>query len=119
MAPTKRLTQKDIAQLAGVSQATVEAALRDTHPLAQGIELDRRQPEVTPSWDFEWELVRLYNRDQIEAVVVDGRCVMAQSRPVGWDAEDFLKTNRKRARDAVGAAPIIRCHGRSADFRNR
>ncbi|AKO96142.1 Cytosine deaminase [Marinovum algicola DG 898] len=81
--------------------------------------LDRRQPEVTPSWDFEWELVRLYNRDQIEAVVVDGRCVMAQSRPVGWDAEDFLKTNRKRARDAVGAAPIIRCHGRSADFRNR
>jgi len=81
--------------------------------------LDRRQPEVNPSWDFEWELVRLYNRDQIEAVVVDGKCVMAQSRPVNWDAEEFLKTNRKRAHDAVSASPIVRCHGRSADFRNR
>ena len=29
----------------GVSQATVEAALRDTHPIAKVIELDRRQPE--------------------------------------------------------------------------
>lgn len=80
--------------------------------------LDRRQPEVNPSWDFEWELVRLYNRDQIEAVVVDGRTVMENSRPVGWDAEEFLQTNRKRAHDAVSAAPIIRCHGRSADYRN-
>ncbi|MDD9746437.1 MULTISPECIES: amidohydrolase family protein [Marinovum] len=95
-----------------------------TGQIAQGhradfLVLDRRQPEVSPSWDFEWELVRLYNRDQIEAVVIDGRCVMAHSRPVGWDAEDFLKTNRTRAQEAVSAAPIIRCHGRSADFRNR
>lgn len=103
----------DVAGLGGITGAIAEGHRADF------LVLDRRQPEVNPSWDFEWELVRLYNRDQIEAVFVDGRCVMEQSRPVGWDAEEFLKTNRNRAHDAVNAAPITRCHGRSADFRNR
>ncbi|ETX27696.1 amidohydrolase family protein [Roseivivax isoporae] len=103
----------DAAGLAGVTGQIVAGQRADF------LVLDRRQPEVTPSWDFEWELVRLYNRDQIDAVVVDGRCIMEGSRPVGWDSEEFLKSNRKRAQDAVSAAPIIRCHGRSADFRYR
>ena len=30
-------------------------------------------PEISPSWDLVWELVRLGNRDQIVAVVVAGR----------------------------------------------
>ena len=80
--------------------------------------LDRRHPEVNPSWDFEWELVRLYNRDQIDAVVVDGKAVMEQSRPVGWDADEFLAANMERARNAVRAAPIVRRHGISANARN-
>ncbi|MCZ3114967.1 amidohydrolase, partial [Acinetobacter baumannii] len=35
--------------------------------------LDCDVPELTPSWDLSWELVRLANRDQIRGVFVDGR----------------------------------------------
>src|SRR5699024_12346946 len=35
--------------------------------------VDIDTPEFVPSWDVPWELVRLANRDQIEAVIVDGR----------------------------------------------
>ena len=116
-----------------VWNASIDAATRGsadvaglravTGELKQGLRadflvLDRRQPEVNPSWDFEWELVRLYNRDQIDAVVVDGKVVMENSLPVGWDAAEFLETNKERARAAVSAAPIVRRHGRSADVRN-
>ena len=79
--------------------------------------LDRNRPEVMPSWDFEWELVRLYNRDQIEAVFVDGRQVMRQGQPIGWNAEDFIKDNLDRAMEAVTAAPISRKHGLSSHRR--
>ncbi len=79
--------------------------------------LNRDRPEVMPSWDFEWELVRLYNRDQIEAVIVDGRQVMRDGRPVGWSAEEFMKCNLDRAVDAVTAAPISRKHGLSSHRR--
>jgi excinuclease UvrABC nuclease subunit len=48
-------------------------------------------PELQPSWDFEWELVRIYNRDRIEAVVVDGALVMARGRARAWDDEVFLR----------------------------
>jgi 5-methylthioadenosine/S-adenosylhomocysteine deaminase len=33
------------------------------------------------SWDFEWALVRYYNRDQIDAVIVDGKIGYG-----GWSA---------------------------------
>ena len=72
-----------------------------------------------PSWDFEWELVRLYNRDQIDAVVVDGRPVMAGGRPVGWDTDDFVAGHLRRAAEAVAAAPIERRHGTSEAYRER
>ncbi|WP_071796202.1 amidohydrolase family protein [Natronohydrobacter thiooxidans] len=103
----------DVSGLGGVT-GEIKTGLR-----ADFLILDRRQPEVNPSWDFEWEVVRLYNRDQIEAVIIDGRTVMEHSQPVGWDATEFLETNRKRAQDAVCAAPIIRCHGPSAHAMNR
>jgi 5-methylthioadenosine/S-adenosylhomocysteine deaminase len=79
--------------------------------------LDREQPEVLPSWDFEWELVRLYNRDQIEAVFVDGRLVIEQRQPVHWNAKEFLNSNKSVARKMVENAPIIRRHGTSTDAR--
>lgn len=79
--------------------------------------LDRNRPEVLPSWDFEWELVRLYNRDQIDAVVVDGRPVMLDGRPVGWSAEDFVAKNLARATAAVTGAPLQRKHGPSSQKR--
>jgi cytosine/adenosine deaminase-related metal-dependent hydrolase len=79
--------------------------------------LDMRRPETLPSWDFEWELVRYYNRDQIDAVVVDGKLVMADGRPVGWDdrsfVEEFVALGIK-----IGSVPgIVRRHGPSTGYR--
>lgn len=104
------------ADVSGLGDTTgvLKAGLR-----ADFLILDCDQPEVTPSWDFEWELVRLYNRDQIEAVVVDGRTVMEHRQPVGWDAADFLEQNKKRAHKAVQAAPIERRHGPSSAARQK
>jgi len=79
--------------------------------------LDMERPETLPSWDFEWELVRYYNRDQIDAVVVDGKLVMASGRPVGWDDRSFLKEYAALA-TKVGSVPgIVRLHGPSTRYR--
>ena len=81
--------------------------------------LDMSRPEVLPSWDFEWELVRLYNRDQITGVVVDGRLVMEFGQPIGWSADEFIETEEHHARRAVEVAPIIRRHGPAFAIKNR
>ena len=81
--------------------------------------LDMDRPETLPSWDFEWELVRYYNRDQIDAVVVDGRPVMAGGRPVGWDDRTFVEEHRELGR-RIGSVPgIVRRHGPSSQHRPR
>lgn len=85
----------DVSGLSGVT-GELRGGLR-----ADFLVFDLTAPEVIPSWDFEWELVRLFNRDQIEAVVVDGRTVMENRQPVGWDASAFLDDQKKRAYDMV------------------
>ena len=79
--------------------------------------LDMDRPEVLPSWDFEWELVRLYSRDQIDAVVIDGRTVMTNGRAIGWDQDAFLREHLPRAVDAVKNSGALRVHGPSSDHR--
>ena len=79
--------------------------------------LDMEVPEVLPSWDFEWDLVRHYNRDQIRAVVVDGTLVMQDGRATGWDQERFLKEQLPVAIETVREAPIVRRHGTSGQHR--
>jgi 5-methylthioadenosine/S-adenosylhomocysteine deaminase len=79
--------------------------------------LDMTAPEVVPSWDFEWELVRAYDRDQVRAVAVDGRIVMRDRRAVGWDSEAFVREQRKLARDMVDAAGVTRVHAVSSTLR--
>jgi 5-methylthioadenosine/S-adenosylhomocysteine deaminase len=79
--------------------------------------LDMERPETLPSWDFEWELVRYYNRDQIDAVVVDGKLVMAAGRPANWDDREFVKEYAELA-TKVGSVPgIVRLHGPSTRYR--
>ncbi|MGJ5202872.1 amidohydrolase family protein [Bradyrhizobium sp. HKCCYLR20261] len=79
--------------------------------------LDMERPETQPSWDFEWELVRYYNRDQIAAVVVDGRPVLAAGQPVDWDGREFLRRYRALGQ-RVGSLPgITRVHGASDRYR--
>lgn len=81
--------------------------------------LDMTAPEVVPSWDFEWELVRAYDRDQVMLVAVDGRVVMRDRRAVGWDCRAFVREQETFARKMVADAGVTRAHGVSSTFRSR
>ena len=91
---------------------------RDHGPLAPGMAdfpiLDMMHPECLPSHDFEWELVRYHNRDQVDALVVDGRLCMAQGRPVA-DENELREAGLAAAKAITSAPDIQRCHGPS-DF---
>ncbi|MSQ51177.1 MAG: amidohydrolase [Betaproteobacteria bacterium] len=81
--------------------------------------LDMNAPEVQPSWDFEWELVRLYSRDRVETVVVDGKPVMAGGRAIGWDQDEFLRESLPKAVAMVKGSDLVRRHGSSIEHRAR
>jgi 5-methylthioadenosine/S-adenosylhomocysteine deaminase len=80
--------------------------------------LDMERPETLPSWDFEWELVRYYNRDQIDAVVIAGKPVMAAGRPVSWDDREFVREHAALAVKAGSVPGIVRLHGPSTRYRH-
>jgi hypothetical protein len=61
--------------------------------------------------------VRYYNRDQVDAVVVNGKMTMAQGKPVGWDVEAFRATGLTAAKTITSAPDIKRCHGSSDLYR--
>ena len=77
--------------------------------------VDLAVPELQPSWDLTWELVRLGNRDQIVAVVVDGRLRLWRGWPVDWDGRALMREVAAVTAAAVAAAPIHRVHPVSAD----
>lgn len=79
--------------------------------------LDMMHPECLPSHDFEWELVRYYNRDQVDAVVINGRLCMAHGKPVGWETEDLRVAGMAAAAKITSAPEIQRCHGASDLYR--
>ncbi|WP_148255454.1 amidohydrolase family protein [Aidingimonas lacisalsi] len=75
-------------------------------------------PEMTPSWDRPWELVRYANRDQIDAVFTNGRLRLWQGWPVEWDGRALLRQAREAAK-AVEEAPIYRVHPTAAELLSR
>lgn len=77
--------------------------------------IDLDVPELTPSWDLPWELVRLANRDQIEAVFVGGTLRLWQGWPLDWDARALMAEIRDLAESAVRDAPIRKLHAPSTD----
>lgn len=79
--------------------------------------LDMDRPEVLPSFDFEWELVRLYGRNQIDAVVIDGRPVLVGGRASGFDQDAFLHEQLPNALAAVERSGAVRVHGPSTAHR--
>ena len=81
--------------------------------------VDLEVPEMTPSWDRPWELVRYGNRDQIEAVFTAGRLRLWQGWPVDWDARALLAEVREVAPAAINKAPIQRVHPTSEVHRER
>ena len=74
-------------------------------------------PEFQPSWDLDWELVRLGNRDQIEAVFVNGRLRLMHGWPVDWDARALMREVATSAKAAVAKAPILKLHPSAAASR--
>ncbi|MGC5614707.1 amidohydrolase family protein [Georgenia sp. Z1491] len=81
--------------------------------------LDVDVPELVPSWDLPWELVRLAGKDQIESVVVGGRLRLSAGRPVDLDGDALLDRARAIAHRAVEDAPIHMVHPFSAEHRER
>jgi len=79
--------------------------------------VDLEVPEMLPSWDLSWDLVRLANRDQIEAVFVAGQLRLWQGWPLDWDGRALMREVNALIRDVVARAPIQRIHGTSAEYR--
>lgn len=102
------------AQAAGLGRITGEIAVGKR---ADFLLVDLDVPEMTPSWDLTWELVRLAGRDQITAVFVDGRLRLWRGWPVDWDGRALLREVDEAARNAVASAPIQRIHPDSATHR--
>lgn len=67
-------------------------------------------PELLPSWDLTWELVRLADRGQVDAVVVQGALRLWQGWPVDWDARALMAEVRQWAQEKLTSAPIQRVH---------
>lgn len=108
---------------AATSQGAAATGGADDHgALAVGqaadfLVLDMMAPECLPSHDFEWELVRYYNRDQVDAVVINGRLCMSGGKPVDWDTDDLRQAGMAAARKITSAPDIVRCHGPSDQYR--
>ncbi|GAA1855321.1 amidohydrolase family protein [Brevibacterium marinum] len=86
--------------------------------LADLLVIDLNVPEFVPSWDVVWELVRIANRDQIEAVIVDGRLRLENGWPVDWDGRSLLDRVREVSRRVVAASPITRIDSNSTEHRS-
>ena len=76
-------------------------------------------PELCPAIDLDWDLLRLGNRDQIDAVFVEGRMRLWRGWPVDWDGPALVAELRELASRAIAAAPIQRIHPHAAADRRR
>lgn len=103
------------ADAAGLGAVTGEIALGKA---ADFLVVDIDVPEFSPSWDLIWELVRLGNRDQIEAVFVAGALRLWQGWPVDWDGKALMRRMAERAAKVIASAPIQRIHSRSTEHRS-
>ena len=81
--------------------------------------VDLDVPELCPAIDVDWDLLRLGNRDQIDAVFVDGALRLWHGWPLDWDARALVDELRETAARAIAAAPIQRIHPPSAVDRQR
>ena len=87
-----------MAGLAGVTGSIAEGLAADF------LLVDLDIPELVPSHDLTWELVRYGNRDQIDAVFTAGRLRLWQGWPVDWDARALMREIRDIAGPAIAAA---------------
>lgn len=79
--------------------------------------LDCSGPEVSPSWDFSWELVRYYDRADLMATVVEGKPVVLGGRSARFDSEQFVQDAIGEGTQWMRETPIVRLHGPSSGYR--
>jgi cytosine/adenosine deaminase-related metal-dependent hydrolase len=79
--------------------------------------VDVDTPELCTSVDLTWDLVRLGNRDQIDAVFVAGRLRLWKGWPTDWDAHALMRQVSRIAGEAIARAPIQRLHPTAAQHR--
>ncbi|HRO14089.1 MAG TPA: amidohydrolase family protein, partial [Paracoccus sp. (in: a-proteobacteria)] len=103
----------DAAGLAGVTGSIAEGLAADF------LLVDLDIPELVPSHDLTWELVRYGGRDQIDAVFTNGRMRLWKGWPVDWDARALMREIRESAGPAIAAAPIQRIHPVAETCRQR
>ena len=105
----------DGASAVGLADVTGEIAVGKA---ADFLLVDLDVPEMHPSFDLTWELVRLGNRDQIVGVFVAGRLRLWKGWPVDWDAKALLARVAATAGRVVANAPIQRIHPHSVEHRS-
>ncbi len=111
----------DHATAAGAAAVGLGAVTGQIAPdlAADFLLLDLEVPEMQPSWDLPWEVVRLAGRDQIVASFVAGRMRLFQGWPVDWDGRALMRQAAACAKRAVAAAPIHRVHPTTQQHRDR
>ena len=99
------------------TQGGADAALLgdETGALAPGrkadfLLLERGGPEVRPSWDLTWEIVRFYDRADILATFVDGEPVQIAGRSTRFDSAAFLDDTEAEGVRSVREAKMIKLH---------
>ncbi|MFG2138956.1 amidohydrolase family protein [Streptomyces sp. NPDC048650] len=97
------------ADALGLGRVTGEIAVGKA---ADYLVVDIAVPELTPSYDLRWELVRLANRDLITAVVVGGRLRLWRGWPPDWDARALVQRAAKTGPEVVRRAGIQRVEPR-------
>jgi 5-methylthioadenosine/S-adenosylhomocysteine deaminase len=104
------------ADAAGLAGVTGEISAGQA---ADFLVVDCQVPEMQPSRDPVWELVRLAGRDQITAVVVAGRLRLWRGWPPDWDGRALVREAAKVGRDVVEAAPVHQVHPPASEHRRR
>ncbi len=102
------------ARAAGLGALTGEIA---EGRAADFLLVDVDTPEMCTTVDLTWDLVRLGNRDQIDAVFVAGRLRLWRGWPLEWDARALQRELARVARAAIARAPIVRLHPPAAQHR--
>lgn len=109
------MASKGGAEVLGLGQTTGAIA---PGLAADFLVVDLEVPEFVPSWDLPWDLVRLGNRSQIEAVFVNGKLRLQDGWPVDWDGRALMARIKELATAAVEQAPIMRLHGCTDQYAN-
>src|SRR5262249_50418190 len=102
------------ADAVGLGAITGEIAIGKA---ADYLIVDVAVPEMQPSFDLAWELVRFGNRDPIVAGTGGGPLRLWRGWPLDWNAHALLDEVARTARAIVEKAPIQKIHASSAEHR--